>query len=112
MPCETGTSSECLTWFFPSTDRTAKSCLGTAILLALGIGIRQTYGPFLANNKELTVTAADCTFALSVQTSAQALIPYGRRSIWSAYHDGHRRSDLRSWTGEFSFAERGRSSWP
>ena len=42
--------------------------IGTALLLALGMGIRQSYGLFLAPvTQDLAVTAADFTFALAIQ---------------------------------------------
>jgi predicted MFS family arabinose efflux permease len=42
--------------------------IGTALLLALGMGIRQSYGLFLTPvTQDLAVTAADFTFALAIQ---------------------------------------------
>src|ERR1700758_4452386 len=42
--------------------------LGTALLLALGMGIRQSFGLFLTPiTHDLAVTAADFTLALAIQ---------------------------------------------
>jgi predicted MFS family arabinose efflux permease len=57
------------------SDMTASSArqsrlilIGTALLLALGMGIRQSYGLFLTPvTQDLAVTAADFTFALAIQ---------------------------------------------
>jgi len=53
----------------PSSTRQARPILiGTALLLMLGMGIRQSYGLFLAPvTHDIAVTAADFTFALAVQ---------------------------------------------
>jgi MFS family permease len=53
--------------------------IGTGLLLAIGVGIRQTYGLFLTPvTQDLGITAADYTFALAVQNVvwglSQALI--------------------------------------
>jgi MFS family permease len=64
----------------PPISRQARRILiGTAILLALGVGMRQTYGLFLTPvTQDLRITAADYTFALAVQNVvwglSQALI--------------------------------------
>ena len=52
-----------------SSARQARLILiGTALLLALGMGIRQSYGLFLTPvTRDLAVTAADFTFALAIQ---------------------------------------------
>jgi predicted MFS family arabinose efflux permease len=52
-----------------STARQSRLILiGTALLLALGMGIRQSYGLFLTPvTRDLAVTAADFTFALAIQ---------------------------------------------
>jgi MFS family permease len=64
----------------PPISRQARRILiGTAILLALGVGMRQTYGLFLTPvTQDLSISAADYTFALAVQNVvwglSQALI--------------------------------------
>ncbi len=64
----------------PPIGRQARRILvATAILLALGVGMRQTYGLFLTPvTQDLRITAADYTFALAVQNVvwglSQALI--------------------------------------
>jgi MFS family permease len=52
----------------PSPRQARTILLGTALLLTIGMGIRQSYGLFLAPvTQSLAVTAADFTFALAVQ---------------------------------------------
>ena len=64
----------------PPINRQARQILiGTAVLLALGVGIRQTYGLFLTPvTQDLRITTADYTFALAAQNVvwglSQALI--------------------------------------
>src|SRR5688572_6843734 len=64
----------------PRISRQARRILiATAVLLALGVGIRQTYGLFLTPvTQDLRITAADYTLALAIQNVvwglSQALI--------------------------------------
>jgi MFS family permease len=64
----------------PTISKQARQVLiATAVLLALGVGMRQTYGLFLTPvTQDLRITAADYTFALAVQNVvwglSQALI--------------------------------------
>src|SRR5947209_2728182 len=52
----------------PSPRQARTILIGTALLLTIGMGIRQSYGLFLAPvTQSLAVTAADFTFALAVQ---------------------------------------------
>jgi len=52
----------------PSDSEARRILLGTALLLALGMGIRQSFGLFLTPiTRDLAVTAADFTLALAVQ---------------------------------------------
>lgn len=63
----------------PSVSRARLILIGTALLLTLGMGMRQSFGLFLAPvTHDLAVTAADFTLALAVQNIvwglSQALI--------------------------------------
>ena len=63
----------------PSRKQARTILIGTALLLALGMGIRQSFGLFLTPiTHDLAVTAADFTFALAMQNIvwglSQALI--------------------------------------
>jgi MFS family permease len=52
----------------PSSSQARLILIGTALLLTLGMGIRQSFGLFLAPvTRDLAVTAADFTLALAVQ---------------------------------------------
>jgi predicted MFS family arabinose efflux permease len=52
----------------PSGSQARLILIGTALLLALGMGIRQSFGLFLAPvTRDLAVTAADFTLALAIQ---------------------------------------------
>ena len=52
----------------PSRSQARSILLGTALLLALGMGIRQSFGLFLEPvTRDLAVTAADFTLALAIQ---------------------------------------------
>ncbi|HET9714926.1 MAG TPA: MFS transporter [Pseudolabrys sp.] len=52
----------------PSASQARLILIGTAMLLTLGMGIRQSFGLFLAPvTRDLAVTAADFTLALAVQ---------------------------------------------
>jgi MFS family permease len=52
----------------PSSSQARLILIGTALLLTLGMGIRQSFGLFLAPvTHDLAVTAADFTLALAVQ---------------------------------------------
>jgi MFS family permease len=52
----------------PSSNQARSILIGTALLLSLGMGIRQSFGLFLAPvTHDLAVTAGDFTLALAVQ---------------------------------------------
>ena len=52
----------------PSSSQARLILIGTALLLTLGMGIRQSFGLFLAPvTRDLAVTAADFTLALAIQ---------------------------------------------
>jgi sugar phosphate permease len=52
----------------PSSSQTWLILIGTALLLTLGMGIRQSFGLFLAPvTLDLTITAAQFTLALAIQ---------------------------------------------
>src|SRR5262245_26777405 len=52
----------------PSRSQARSILVGTALLLALGMGIRQSFGLFLEPvTRDLAVTAADFTLALAIQ---------------------------------------------
>src|ERR1700757_3638553 len=52
----------------PSRSQARTILIGTALLLTLGMGIRQSFGLFLAPvTHDLAVTAGDFTLALAVQ---------------------------------------------
>jgi hypothetical protein len=52
----------------PSPSQSRLILIGTALLLMLGMGIRQSFGLFLTPvTHDLGVTAADFTLALAVQ---------------------------------------------
>ena len=52
----------------PSPSQARLILIGTALLLTLGMGIRQSFGLFLTPvTQDLGVTAADFTFALAIQ---------------------------------------------
>jgi MFS family permease len=52
----------------PSSSQVRLILIGTAVLLALGMGIRQSFGLFLTPvTADLRVTAADFTLALAIQ---------------------------------------------
>src|SRR5580700_11759651 len=52
----------------PGSSQARLILIGTALLLTLGMGIRQSFGLFLAPvTHDLAVTAADFTLALAVQ---------------------------------------------
>ncbi len=52
----------------PSGSQARLILIGTALLLTLGMGMRQSFGLFLAPvTHDLAVTAADFTLALAVQ---------------------------------------------
>jgi MFS family permease len=54
--------------FAPSGSQARLILIGTALLLSLGMGIRQSFGLFLAPvTHDLAVTAADFTLALAIQ---------------------------------------------
>ena len=64
----------------PNASQARLILVGTALLLTLGMGIRQSFGLFLAPvTHDLAVTAADFTLALAVQN-----IVWGLRKRWSA----------------------------
>ena len=63
----------------PSASQARLILVGTALLLTLGMGIRQSFGLFLTPvTQDLGVTAADFTLALAIQNViwglSQALI--------------------------------------
>src|SRR5215831_11788367 len=52
----------------PSSSQARPILIGTALLLTLGMGIRQSFGLFLTPvTRDLGVTAGDFTLALAVQ---------------------------------------------
>src|ERR1041384_6385626 len=52
----------------PSTKQVRLILIGTAMLLVLGMGIRQSFGLFLGPvTQDLAITAADFTLALAIQ---------------------------------------------
>ena len=52
----------------PNASQARLILVGTALLLTLGMGIRQSFGLFLAPiTRDLAVTAADFTLALAIQ---------------------------------------------
>ncbi len=52
----------------PSGGQARLILVGTAVLLLLGMGIRQSFGLFLAPiTRDLAITTADFTMALAVQ---------------------------------------------
>src|SRR6202051_3480036 len=52
----------------PNAGQARLILIGTALLLTLGMGIRQSFGLFLAPvTHDLAVTAADFTLALAIQ---------------------------------------------
>src|SRR6516164_11722754 len=52
----------------PNLRRTRLILIGAALLLSLGMGIRQSFGLFLTPvTRDLAVTAADFTLAVAVQ---------------------------------------------
>lgn len=52
----------------PSVRQARLILIGTALLLTLGMGIRQSFGLFLEPvTRDLAVTAADFTLALAIQ---------------------------------------------
>src|SRR6187431_970874 len=52
----------------PSASLARRILIGTALLLTLGMGIRQSFGLFLEPvTRDLAVTAADFTLALAIQ---------------------------------------------
>ena len=52
----------------PSGSQARLILIGTALLLALGMGIRQSFGLFLTPiTQDLAVTAANFTLALAIQ---------------------------------------------
>ena len=54
--------------FAPSGSQVRLILIGTALLLAIGMGIRQSFGLFLTPiTKDLAITAADFTLALAIQ---------------------------------------------
>ena len=88
----------------PSGSQARLILIGTALLLTLGMGMRQSFGLFLAPvTHDLAVTAADFTLALAVQNIvwglSQALVGVDRRPLRSAHHDDGGRGDLRRWPG-------------
>ena len=88
----------------PSGSQARLILIGTALLLTLGMGMRQSFGLFLTPiTHDLAVTAADFTLALAVQNIvwglSQALIGVDRRPLRSPHHDDGGRGDLRRWPG-------------
>ena len=58
----------------PSSRQVRLILIGAALLLSLGLGIRQSFGLFLTPiTKDLAIAAADFTFALAVQNIAWGL---------------------------------------
>jgi MFS family permease len=58
----------------PSGSQVRLILIGTALLLALGMGIRQSFGLFLAPvTHDLAITAADFTLALAIQNAVWGL---------------------------------------
>jgi len=63
----------------PSGSQARLILIGAALLLTLGMGMRQSFGLFLAPITEnLAVTAADFTLAFAVQN-----IVWGLSQVWS-----------------------------
>ena len=70
MPCVafSGLHPECQRTIAPSGSQARLILIGTALLLTLGMGMRQSFGLFLAPvTHDLAITAADFTLALAVQ---------------------------------------------
>src|SRR3984885_2083184 len=54
--------------FVPTASQARPILIGTALLLTLGMGIRQSFGLFLSPvTRDLAVTAADFTLAVAAQ---------------------------------------------
>ena len=63
----------------PSGSQARLILVGTGLLLTLGMGMRQSFGLFLAPiTHDLAITAADFTLALAVQN-----IVWGLSQVWS-----------------------------
>ena len=79
--------------------------IGTALMLILGMGIRQSFGLFVEPvTRDLAITVADFTLALAIQNIvwgfSQALVGADRGPLRPAHHDDgrRRRSTLLAWS--------------
>ena len=92
----------------PISTQAKQILLGTALMLTLGMGMRQSFGLFLGPiTHDLALTAADFTLALAIQNIvwglSQAFVGAARRPLRPAHHDDGGRGALR---------RRAWASWP